>query len=94
MIRRDTADANWKTFADAQATFRGADVYGESRVSEVVNGKRNIGKEQAKKLASFFQVSAGIFIRMAALQPSHESYFRPTALKAELFVDANHRRTG
>jgi HTH-type transcriptional regulator/antitoxin HigA len=34
----------------------------KSRVSEVVNGKREISKEQAKKLASFFHVSADLFI--------------------------------
>ena len=34
----------------------------KSRVSEVVNGKRDISKEQAKKLASFFHVSADLFI--------------------------------
>lgn len=34
----------------------------KGRVSEVVNGKREISKEQAKKLASFFQVSADLFI--------------------------------
>jgi len=34
----------------------------KSRVSEVVNGKREISKEQAKKLAAFFHVSADLFI--------------------------------
>lgn len=34
----------------------------KGRVSEVVNGKRAISKEQAKKLASFFHVSAELFI--------------------------------
>ncbi|MEP7341003.1 MAG: transcriptional regulator [Acidobacteriota bacterium] len=34
----------------------------KSRVSEVVNGKRDISKEQAKKLATFFHVSADLFI--------------------------------
>ena len=34
----------------------------KSRVSEVVNGKRDISKEQAKKLATFFHVSAELFI--------------------------------
>jgi HTH-type transcriptional regulator/antitoxin HigA len=32
------------------------------RVSEVLNGKRSISKEQAKKLASFFKVTADLFI--------------------------------
>jgi HTH-type transcriptional regulator/antitoxin HigA len=32
------------------------------RISEVLNGKRAISKEQAKKLASFFKVSADLFI--------------------------------
>ncbi len=32
------------------------------RVSEVLNGKRSISKEQAKKLASLFKVSADLFI--------------------------------
>jgi HTH-type transcriptional regulator/antitoxin HigA len=32
------------------------------RVSEVLNGKRAISKEQAKKLASLFKVSADMFI--------------------------------
>ena len=32
------------------------------RVSEVLNGKRAISKEQAKKLGSFFKVSADLFI--------------------------------
>ena len=32
------------------------------RVSEVLNGKRSISKEQAKKLAVLFQVSADLFI--------------------------------
>lgn len=34
----------------------------KGRVSEVVNGKRNISKEQAKKLAAFFHVPADLFI--------------------------------
>jgi len=34
----------------------------KGRVSEVVNGKRDISKEQAKKLATFFHVSADLFI--------------------------------
>ena len=34
----------------------------KGRVSEVVNGKRAISKEQAKKLAAFFHVSAELFI--------------------------------
>src|SRR5262249_23093933 len=34
----------------------------KGRVSEVVNGKRNISKEQAKRLATFFHVSADLFI--------------------------------
>ncbi len=34
----------------------------KGRVSEVVNGKRDISKEQAKKLAAFFHVSADLFI--------------------------------
>ena len=32
------------------------------RVSEVLNGKRSISKEQAKKLGTFFKVSADLFI--------------------------------
>jgi len=32
------------------------------RVSEILNGKRSISKEQAKKLAGFFKVSAELFI--------------------------------
>jgi HTH-type transcriptional regulator/antitoxin HigA len=32
------------------------------RVSEVLNGKRSISKEQAKKLASLFKVSVDLFI--------------------------------
>jgi HTH-type transcriptional regulator/antitoxin HigA len=32
------------------------------RVSEVLNGKRSISKEQAKKLATFFGVTADLFI--------------------------------
>ena len=31
-------------------------------VSEVVNGKRQISKNQAKALAEFFQVDVGVFI--------------------------------
>ncbi len=31
-------------------------------VSEVVNGKREISKEQAKSLGKFFQISPGLFI--------------------------------
>ena len=34
----------------------------KGRVSEVVNGKRTISKEQAKKLAAFFHVSVELFI--------------------------------
>lgn len=34
----------------------------KSRVSEVVNGKREITKEQARRLADFFHVSADLFI--------------------------------
>jgi HTH-type transcriptional regulator/antitoxin HigA len=32
------------------------------RVSEVLNGKRSISKEQAKRLAALFQVSVDLFI--------------------------------
>ena len=32
------------------------------RFSEVLNGKRSISKEQAKKLAAFFKVTADLFI--------------------------------
>jgi len=32
------------------------------RVSEILNGKRSISKEQAKKLATLFKVSADLFI--------------------------------
>ncbi len=32
------------------------------RVSEVLNGKRSISKEQAKRLAEFFKVSVELFI--------------------------------
>jgi len=32
------------------------------RFSEVMNGKRSISKEQAKKLATFFKVTADLFI--------------------------------
>jgi HTH-type transcriptional regulator/antitoxin HigA len=32
------------------------------RISEVMNGKRSISKEQAKRLATFFKVTAGLFI--------------------------------
>jgi HTH-type transcriptional regulator/antitoxin HigA len=32
------------------------------RVSEILNGKRAISKEQAKKLASLFKVSVDLFI--------------------------------
>ena len=32
------------------------------RVSEVMNGRRSISKEQAKKLAAFFKVTADLFI--------------------------------
>ena len=39
------------------------DVFGsKSRTSEAVNGKREISKSQAKALAEFFDVSAGLFI--------------------------------
>lgn len=34
----------------------------KGRVSEVVNGKREISKEQARNLADFFHVSADLFI--------------------------------
>lgn len=34
----------------------------KGRVSEVVNGKREITKEQARRLADFFHVSADLFI--------------------------------
>ena len=38
-------------------------VFGSSGItSEVVNGKRSISKEQAKKLAKFFKVSVELFI--------------------------------
>jgi HTH-type transcriptional regulator/antitoxin HigA len=33
-----------------------------SRVSEILSGKRSISKEQAKRLAEFFHVEAGLFI--------------------------------
>jgi HTH-type transcriptional regulator/antitoxin HigA len=32
------------------------------RVSEILHGKRSISKQQAKKLAAFFRVSADLFI--------------------------------
>lgn len=32
------------------------------RVSEILSGKRSVSKEQAKKLAAFFRVSADLFI--------------------------------
>lgn len=35
---------------------------GRGRVSEIVNGKRSISKEQAKRLAEFFNVTADLFI--------------------------------
>jgi HTH-type transcriptional regulator/antitoxin HigA len=35
---------------------------GRGRVSEVVNGKRGISKDQAKKLGEFFHVSPELFI--------------------------------
>ncbi|MCO6511038.1 MAG: hypothetical protein J5I65_09610 [Aridibacter famidurans] len=39
------------------------DVFGsESRVSEVINGKRGISKTQAKRLGERFRVSPGLFI--------------------------------
>lgn len=34
----------------------------KSRVSEILAGKRAIGKEQAKKLAEFFRVGVALFI--------------------------------
>ena len=34
----------------------------KGRASEVINGKRTISKAQAKALAEFFHVSAGLFI--------------------------------
>jgi len=34
----------------------------KSRVSEILAGKRSISKAQAKKLAEFFHVGAGLFI--------------------------------
>ncbi|MGI8639225.1 MAG: helix-turn-helix domain-containing protein [Pyrinomonadaceae bacterium] len=38
-------------------------IFGSSGItSEVVNGKRSISKEQAKKLAEFFKVSVELFI--------------------------------
>jgi HTH-type transcriptional regulator/antitoxin HigA len=33
-----------------------------SRVSEVLNGRRSVSKEQAKKLAELFKVSTDLFI--------------------------------
>ena len=33
-----------------------------ARCSEVLNGRRSISKEQAKKLAAFFKVTADLFI--------------------------------
>lgn len=39
------------------------ELFGSRRVaSEVINGKRPISKAQAKKLAAFFRVDAGLFI--------------------------------
>ena len=34
----------------------------KSRASEILSGKRSISKDQAKKLASFFKVSADLFL--------------------------------
>ena len=34
----------------------------KSRVSEVLSGKRGVSKEQAKRLAAFFEVGVGVFL--------------------------------
>ena len=34
----------------------------KSRVSEILNGKRNISKAQARQLADFFRVPIGLFV--------------------------------
>jgi HTH-type transcriptional regulator/antitoxin HigA len=34
----------------------------KSRVSEILNGKREISKAQARKLAEFFHISVDLFI--------------------------------
>ena len=34
----------------------------KSRVSEILAGKRGIGKEQAKRLAEFFHLDVGLFL--------------------------------
>ena len=34
----------------------------KSRVSEILAGKRSISKDQAKKLAEFFRLSADLFL--------------------------------
>lgn len=34
----------------------------KSHASEILSGKRSISKDQAKKLASFFKVSADLFL--------------------------------
>jgi HTH-type transcriptional regulator/antitoxin HigA len=34
----------------------------KSRASEILNGKRSVGKAQAKKLAEFFRVSVDLFL--------------------------------
>ena len=53
-------------FLPEQRNLRPSDLYpvigSKSRVSEILAGKRSISKEQAKKLAEFFHVGAGLFI--------------------------------
>jgi HTH-type transcriptional regulator/antitoxin HigA len=45
-----------------QADLVRAGIGSSGIVSEIVNGKRQISKKQAKKLAGFFSVSADLFI--------------------------------
>jgi len=44
------------------------------RVSEVVNGKRAIGKAQAKTLGEFFKVSPELFIFLRAGYSTHKRF--------------------
>ena len=45
-----------------QADLVRAGIGSSGIVSEIINGKRQISKKQAKKLAVFFSVSADLFI--------------------------------
>ncbi|MDJ0592892.1 MAG: type II toxin-antitoxin system HigB family toxin [Pleurocapsa sp. MO_226.B13] len=67
--------AQWQSLIDVQQIYRDAEAVGNFTVFnikgnkyrpildiDIVNGKRSISKEQAKKLGEYFKISPSLFI--------------------------------